>query len=682
MNQKEAKIKIQELTKQIEEHNKLYYDLAKPVISDYEYDLVMKELIKLENKFPEFAQSDSPTQRVGGGITKEFKQVLHKYPMLSLGNTYSENDLRDFDERVKKAIGSDFEYVCELKFDGVAIGLTYKNGLLFQAVTRGDGESGDDVTLNIRTIKSIPLKLKGNNFPEEFEIRGEIIMPRKSFEMLNKEREETGELLFANPRNAAAGSIKMQDSSEVAKRGLDCFLYHMLCDNLPFDSHYENLRAARDWGFKVSDYMVKCKDINCVFNYISSWNEERKKLPFDIDGVVIKVNSYKLQEQLGFTAKSPRWAISYKFKAEEVLTKLLSIDFQVGRTGAITPVANLEPVQLAGTVVKRATLHNADVVKKLDVRIGDMVYVEKGGEIIPKITRIEISKRPLNSVPVKYIETCPECNTPLIRKENESIHYCPNEENCPPQLKGKLEHFICRKAMNIDSLGEGKIEMLYDNGIVKNIADLYDLTYEKLIGLEKVFKATENKKEKKLSFKEKTVENILKGIENSKKVIFERVLYAIGIRYVGENIAKKIASHFKSIDNIAKATFDELIQVEEIGDKIAESVINYFKNENNIKIIERLKNKGIQFEVNGNVSKIKSDKLQGKSFVVSGTFENFSRDEIKNTIEENGGKNVSSVSSKTDYLVSGENTGPEKYKKAKELNIKIISEEEFVEMVK
>ncbi|MDD5571109.1 MAG: NAD-dependent DNA ligase LigA [Bacteroidales bacterium] len=682
MNQKEAKIRIQELTEKIEEHNRLYYNLAKPVISDYEFDMLMKELIELEKEFPEYAQSDSPTHRVGGGITKEFKQVAHKYPMLSLGNTYSEDDLKDFDERVKKAIGNDFEYVCELKFDGVAIGLTYKNGKLFQAVTRGDGESGDDVTVNIRTIKSIPLKLKGDGFPAEFEIRGEIIMPRKSFEKINDEREETGELLFANPRNAAAGSIKMQDSSEVAKRGLDCFLYHMLSENLPFDSHYENLRKAREWGFKVSDYMVKCKDINGVFSYISLWNEKRKDLPFDIDGVVIKVNSYKLQEQLGFTAKSPRWAISYKFKAEEVLTKLISIDFQVGRTGAITPVANLEPVQLAGSVVRRATLHNADVIEKLGVRTGDMVYVEKGGDVIPKITGIEISKRPANSVPVKYIEKCPECNTPLVRKENESNHYCPNEENCPPQIKGKLEHFICRKAMNIESLGEGKIEMLYDNGIVNNFADLYDLTYDKLIGLEKVFKATENKKEKKLSFKEKTVENILKGVENSKKVTFERVLYAIGIRYVGENIAKKLAFYFKNIDNIAKATFDELIEVEEIGDKIAESVINYFRNKNNVKIIERLRNKGIQFEITANASKIKSDKLQGKSFVVSGTFKNFSRDEIKNTIEENGGKNVSSVSSKTDYLVSGENTGPEKYKKAKELNVKIISEEEFSEMLK
>lgn len=677
-----TKARIQELTEQIGEHSRLYYDLSKPIISDYDFDLLMKEIIDLETKFPQFAQPDSPTQRVGGSITKEFQQIVHKFPMLSLGNTYSEDELKDFDERVKKFVGNDFEYVCELKFDGLAISLTYKFGLLTNAVTRGDGEKGDDITQNVKTIRSIPLKLKGNDFPEEFEIRGEIIMPHKSFEKLNKEREQVGETLFANPRNAAAGSVKMQDSSEVAKRGLDCFLYHISGDNLPFDSHYESLRKAKEWGFNISDDTVKCNDINGVFDYISLWNEQRKNLPFDIDGIVLKVNSFKLQEQLGFTSKSPRWAISYKFKAERVLTKVLSIVFQVGRTGAITPVANLEPVHLAGSTVKRATLHNLDIIQKLDIRVGDMVYVEKGGEVIPKIIEVDFSKRTENSIPTTFIENCPECNIPLIRKEGEANHYCPNEDGCPPQIKGKFEHFIARKVMNIDSLGEGKIEMLYDNGLIKDIADLYDLTHDKIIGIEKIFKGLDGTKEKKLSFGERTVENILNGIENSKKIPFEKVLYAIGIRYVGENGTKRLTKHFKNIDNIIKATFEDLLQVEDIGDTVAQSVIEFFKDERNLKIIERLRNAGLQFEVVEKELVFGENKLGGKAFIASGTFKNFSREGIKQAIEVSGGRVVSSVSSKTDFVIAGEKMGPEKYKKATALNIKIISEDEFIEMIK
>ena len=681
MNKEEAKNRILELTSLIQEHNYNYYILSNPIIKDYEFDMLLQELINLEKSYPEFVFNDSPTQRVGGGITKEFKQVVHKYPMLSLGNTYSESDLIDFDERVKKIIGSEFDYVCELKFDGISIGLTYQNGLLVQAVTRGDGEKGDDVTANVKTIKTIPLKLRGADFPEEFEIRGEIIMPHKSFERLNIEREEVGEMPFANPRNAASGSVKMQDSNEVAKRELDCFLYYLLGENLPFSNHYENMRKAKDWGFKISDYMVKCSDLSGVLTYIAFWNNERKNLPFDIDGIVIKVNSHDKQEQLGFTTKSPRWAISYKFKAEEVLTKLLSIDFQVGRTGAITPVANLAPVQLAGTVVKRASLHNFDIIQKLDVRVGDMVFVEKGGEIIPKITCVDLSQRPSDSFPVNAIEFCPECNSVLIKKENEANQYCPNDLGCFPQIKGRLEHFIGRRAMNIDSLGEGKIEILFDNKLLTDVADLYDLTYDKLLGIEKVFDATDDKKEKKISFKDKTVTNILKGLEASKSVPFERVLFAIGIRFVGENVAKKLAIHFVDIDSLRNATIEDLIKVDEIGEKIAESVVNFFRNEKNILIIERLKEKGLHFKMLDNSVVLKSEKLIGKIFVVSGTFINYSRDELKKAIEENGGKNLSSVSSRTSFLIAGENIGPEKLKKATELNIPLVTEDEFFRMI-
>jgi len=681
MTKEEAKKRISELSRVINEHNYNYYVLSKPAISDYDFDMLLAELINLENEFPEFIDSNSPTKRVGGEITKDFNPVKHMYPMLSLGNTYSIDEVMAFDERVKKAIGDVYEYVCELKYDGLSIGLTYVNGKLKHAVTRGDGDQGDDVTTNVKTIKSIPLQLHGSDYPEEFEIRGEIIMPHKSFERLNKEREEIGDEPFANPRNAASGSLKMQDSREVAKRGLDCYLYFLLGENLPFTSHYENMRKAKEWGFRISEYMVKCHNLEGVQEYIKTWEAEKDNLDFDIDGAVIKVNSLIQQEMLGYTAKSPRWAIAYKFKAERVSTKLLSVDFQVGRTGAVTPVANLQPVQLAGTVVKRATLHNADQIERLDLHNGDYVFVEKGGEIIPKIIRVDESKRDTTAVQkIQYISNCPECGTLLVRKEGEAIHYCSNETGCPPQIKGKLEHFISRKAMNIDSLGEGKIEILFDKGLVRNASDLYDLSAEKLLGIEKEH-ILEDGKKRIVRFKEKTVENILKGIAESKNVPFERVLFSIGIRYVGETVAKKIALHFGNIDALKNATIEELLNTEEVGKKIAESIIMFFQNENNISFIQKLKNKGLQFEIDKNSATFISEKLDGKSFVVSGVFTKFSRDQVKKMIEENGGKNVSSISSKTDFVLAGENMGPEKLKKAKTLNIPIISEDDFLKML-
>ncbi|MEI7726471.1 MAG: NAD-dependent DNA ligase LigA, partial [Bacteroidota bacterium] len=550
MDKMQAKERIAALSDEIRKHNHSYYVLSSPAISDYDFDMLLQELIRLEKEFPECVEPESPTQHVGGGITKEFRQVEHKYPMLSLGNTYSEDEISDFEERIHKLIGEEVEYVCELKFDGVAIGLTYRHGRLIQAVTRGDGIRGDDVTTNVKTIRSIPLKLHGTGFPEEFEIRGEIILPHASFERMNEQRLEDGEEPFANPRNAASGSLKMQDSAEVAKRGLDGFCYYLPGNDLPFKTHYECLLAARSWGFKISEYAVKCKTSEEIFDYLNTWDKARHELPFDIDGIVIKVNDLKQQEMLGYTAKSPRWAISYKFKAERVVTKLLSVAFQVGRTGAVTPVANLQPVQLAGTVVKRASLHNADIINTLDVRIGDMVFVEKGGEIIPKIIGVDMEQRIAGSPPIEFISNCPECDTALIRTEGESAWYCPNENGCPPQIKGKLEHFISRKAMNIDSLGEGKIEMLFDNGLVHHCADLYDLTYDSMIGLEKTYESTEDKKERKISFREKTVTNILNGIEASKQVSFDRVLYALGIRFVGETVAKKLTAHFISLEKL------------------------------------------------------------------------------------------------------------------------------------
>ncbi len=679
MNRDEATLRIRLLTDDINHHNYLYYVMAQPEITDYDFDMLLEELNRLEKDFPDLALPDSPTQRVGGQVTREFRSVVHTYPMLSLGNTYSESELSDFDGRIRKTIDEQFEYICELKFDGVSISLTYQDGLLVQAVTRGDGVQGDDVTANVRTIRSIPLKLRGSGYPSQFEVRGEIIMPRKGFDAFNEERIEIGEAPFANPRNATAGSLKMQDSAEVAKRPLDNFVYSLLGENLSLRSHLESLKALNSWGFKTSEHTRLCSSLDDVVAFINETGLIRSNLPYDIDGIVIKVNLVAQQQLLGFTAKSPRWAISYKFKAEQVVTKLLSIDYQVGRTGAVTPVANLRPVQLAGTVVKRASLHNADIIEKLDVRPGDQVFVEKGGEIIPKIIGVDYSKRDLFSEPVAFITNCPECDTRLERIEGEAVWYCPNEDNCPPQIKGKLEHFISRKAMNIDSLGEGKVEMLFDNGLVKNVADLYDLTYEMLFGLEKVIGGVEGKKGKKLSFKEKTAENILQGIERSKSVPFERVLYAIGIRYVGETVAKKLARHYKNMDSLSNAGLEELITVEEIGDKIAGSIVAYFSEPKHLEMIARLKEAGVMMEQPETANL--SDKLSGRVFVVSGVFSRFSRDQIKLLIEVHGGKNAGSVSKNTDYLLAGEKMGPEKRKKAEQLSVAIITEEEFIGMI-
>jgi len=681
MTTDEAKKNIETLVSELNEHNYRYYTLSAPTISDFDFDIMLKELEKLEKEFPDFATEDSPTKRVGGEITKEFGQVVHQYPMMSLGNTYSQQELADFDVRVKKVIEEDIEYVCELKYDGVAVGLRYKNGKLAQAVTRGDGIQGDDVTTNIKTIRSIPLALRGKDYPENFEIRGEVMLPHKSFAMMNKVRAENEETLYANPRNAASGSLKMQDSAEVAKRKLDCFLYAIMGDNLPYKNHYDNISEARKWGFKIPNYIVKCKTIDEIFEFINNWDKERVNLPFDIDGVVIKVNLYSQQEELGYTAKSPRWAISYKFKAERVSTKLISIAYQVGRTGAVTPVANLQPVLLAGTTVKRASLHNADIISKLDVRIGDVVYVEKGGEIIPKIISVDLVQRPSGTMKVEFTRNCPECNTELIRQEGEAAHYCPNENGCPPQIKGKLEHFISRKAMDIDSLGEGKIELLFEKNLVHDVADLYELKYNDLLGLEKIYPTVEGKREKKISFKEKTVENILKGILKSKGVPFQRVLFALGIRYVGETVAKKLAFHFGNINTLMEADFESLLAVNEIGDRIAESVISWFSKDSNLAIIGRLKEHDLRFEGEAKQEAF-VQKLGAASFVVSGVFHHHSRDEIKQLIEENGGKNVGSISGKTDYVLAGENMGPAKKEKAEKLGVKIITEGEFLDMIR
>ncbi len=680
MDKNEARARIDELTTQLNEHNYKYYVLSRPVISDYEFDMLMKELEDLEEQYPEFADPDSPTKRVGGDITRDFVQVRHQYPMLSLSNTYSEQELRDFDTRVRKAIGDDFEYVCELKYDGVSISLTYEDGKLVRAVTRGDGVQGDDVTTNVKTIRSIPLRLQGKDYPTSFVIRGEIFMTRDGFIRLNKSRVENGDDPFANPRNSASGSLKMQDSAEVAKRPLDCFLYFILGDNLPYDNHYDNLKACKKWGFKVPDYMAKCDTIDAVFKLINEWEKGRDELPFEIDGVVIKLNKYEHWDELGVTAKSPRWAIAYKYKAEQAVTRLNSIDYQVGRTGAITPVANLEPVLLAGTTVKRASLHNADIIKALDVRIGDRVFVEKGGEIIPKITAVDLSQRPEGAEPVEFISHCPECGTELVRKEGEAQHYCPNEESCPPQIKGRILHFISRNAMDIDTIGEGRLEMMIEADLVHNAADLYDLTYDQLYGLEKVIEGSGDKKDKKISFQDKTVNNILNGIEASKQVPFDKVLYGLGIRYVGQTVARKLAHHYHSMDNLKKVSFEELILVDEVGEKIAESVVNYFQNDKNINLINRLKNSGVQMELKEKLQ-VKSDKLSGKTIVASGKLQNYSREEIKEEILKHGGKPASSVSKNTDFLLAGENIGPNKLTKARELGIPIISEEDFLKMI-
>lgn len=682
-NKEEIKLRIAELSEIIESHNYNYYVLAQPTISDYDFDMLLKELIVLEQQYPDLILSTSPTQRVGGDITKEFQTVRHRYPMLSLSNSYNIEEVKDFINRIKKTIDDDVEFVCELKFDGISISLTYENGAFVKAVTRGDGTQGDDVTTNVKTIRSIPLRLKGN-YPDFFEMRGEIIMPHSSFNSINIEREDLGLQPFANPRNAAAGTIKLQDSKEVAKRKLDQYCYFMMMDDdkMIFKNHYESLMAAREWGFNVSNCMTLCKNVDDIEAFIEYWNEERKKLPFDIDGIVIKVNDFKQREILGFTAKSPRWAIAYKFKAEEAHTQLLSVDFQVGRHGTITPVANLEPVQLAGTIVKRATLHNADFIDQLDLHYDDIVSVEKGGEIIPKITGVDLSQRKDDSKKVTFIEYCPECKTQLIKAEGETAWYCPNALGCPPQIKGRIEHFISRKAMNIESLGEGKVEVLFDNNLIKDYSDLYELTYDKIFGLEKIIIVDEeNNISRKVSFKEKTANNIIDAIEKSKNVPFARVLFALGIKYVGETTAKLIAKAMGNIDNIISASVEELTDIEEVGSKIAISIKDFFSDERNISIINKLKESGLQFEQEKQSEESDSQILSGKSIVVSGVFTSMSRDEIKQLIENHGGKNVSSISSKTSFVVAGDKMGPEKRKKAESLGIEIKSEAEFLEMI-
>lgn len=658
---------IQALRDELNAHNYNYYVLDHPTISDFDFDQKLKQLEKLETENPEFFDEHSPTQRVGGMVTKNFKTVVHESRMYSLDNSYSKEDVQDWEARIQRALGNvNVEYTCELKYDGASMNLTYENGKLKQAVTRGDGFQGDEVTTNIKTIRSIPLQLKGD-FPAKFDIRGEIILPLAGFEKMNQELIEIGETPYSNPRNTASGSLKLQDSSEVAKRPLDCLLYSIVGNNLPFRTHFEGLEHARQWGFKVPPASTLAKNLNEVFAFIDYWDTNRHNLPYETDGVVIKVNSLHQQEELGYTAKSPRWAIAYKFKSEQVFTILNSISYQVGRTGAITPVANLQPVQLAGTVVKRASLHNADQIEKLDIRIGDTVFVEKGGEIIPKIIAVDLSKRPSNSVPTQYLTHCPECQTELVRNVGEAQHYCPNFYGCPPQIIGRIQHYISRKAMDIEGLGGETVALLYNNGLVKDYADLYELKIDDILPLERMA--------------QKSAENLVGGIEKSKAVAFERVLYAIGIRYVGETVAKKLAKHYKNIDNLQRAGLMDLVLVDEIGERIAKSVIEFFENQENRLIIERLKNQGVQLEIVETVNPDATDKLVGKTFVVSGVFEKFSRDELKKAIEDNGGKVGGSISAKTDYVVAGENMGPAKLEKASQLKIAIISEDDFIQLL-
>lgn len=659
--------RIDRLREELHQHNYNYYVLNAPVISDREFDMLMKELQDLEGKHPEHFDENSPSMRVGSDINKDFTQVQHKYPMLSLGNTYSEADVKDFYERVRKALNEPFEICCEMKFDGTSISLTYEDGKLVRAVTRGDGVQGDDVTDNVKTIRTIPLVLKGDSYPKEFEIRGEILMPWSVFEELNREREAREEPLFANPRNAASGTLKLQNSAAVAARHLDAYLYYLLGDNLPCDGHYENLQEAARWGFKVSDITRKVQTLEEVFEFINYWDVERKNLPVATDGIVLKVNSLRQQRNLGYTAKSPRWAIAYKFQAEQALTRLHTVSYQVGRTGAITPVANLDPVQLSGTIVKRASLHNADIIQSLDLHINDMVYVEKGGEIIPKITGVDITQRQPDSQKVTFITHCPECGSPLVRYEDEAAHYCTNETACPPQIKGKIEHFISRRAMNIEGLGPETVDQFYQHGLIHNAADLYELTEDQLIGLERMGK--------------KSAQNIIQGIEQSKQVPFERVLFALGIRFVGETVAKKLAKAMHSIDKLAAATLDELIQLDEIGGKIAQSILNYFANEANRDLIEHLRRAGVQLALTEETLSAQTDKLKGMSIVISGVFAKHSRDEYKQMIEQNGGKNVGSISSKTSFILAGENMGPSKLEKAQKLGVRIIDENEFLQML-
>ncbi len=659
--------RIDQLRNELHAHNYNYYVLNAPVISDQEFDRLMRELQDLEAKHPECFDANSPTMRVGSDLNKNFTQVEHKYPMLSLGNTYSESEVADFYERVRKSLNEDFEICCEMKFDGTSISLTYEDGKLVRAVTRGDGVKGDDVTDNVKTIRSIPLVLHGEGYPKNFEIRGEILMPWTVFEDLNRERELREEPLFANPRNAASGTLKSQNSAVVASRKLDAYLYYLLGDNLPHDGHYENLQEAEKWGFKISHITRKVRTLDEIFEFINYWDVERKNLPVATDGIVLKVNSLRQQRNLGYTAKSPRWAIAYKFQAEQALTKLLKVTYQVGRTGAVTPVANLEPVQLSGTIVKRASLHNADIIASLDLHIGDMVYVEKGGEIIPKITGVDVASRPQNSEKVTFITHCPECGSKLIRYEDEAAHYCTNETACPPQIKGKIEHFISRRAMNIEGLGPETVDQFYQEGMIHNVADLYTLKAEDICKLERMG--------------EKSAENIIQGIEASKQVPYERVLFALGIRFVGETVAKKVAKAFRSIDALATATLDELIHVDEIGEKIAQSILLYFSNEQNRMLVERLRQAGLKLEADEEDLSGHTDRLQGKSIVISGVFALHSRDEYKDLIEKHGGKNVGSISKKTSFILAGDNMGPSKLEKAQKLGIPIVDENEFLSMI-
>ncbi|EJX01579.1 NAD-dependent DNA ligase LigA [gut metagenome] len=659
--------RIDQLRAELHRHNYNYYVLNAPVISDQHFDQLMRELQDLEAKHPEYSDENSPTMRVGSDINKNFTQVAHKYPMLSLANTYSEAEVTEFYDRIKKALNEDFEICCEMKYDGTSISLTYEDGKLVRAVTRGDGVKGDDVTDNVKTIRSIPLVLHGSDYPKNFEIRGEILMPWTVFESLNQEREANEEPLFANPRNAASGTLKLQNSSIVASRKLDSYLYYLLGEDLPYDGHYENLKAVEQWGFKVSDIMRKCSNLQEVFDFIQYWDIERKNLPVATDGIVLKVNSLRQQRHLGFTAKSPRWAIAYKFQAEQALTRLNQVTYQVGRTGAVTPVANLDPVQLSGTVVKRASLHNADIIEGLDLHIGDQVYVEKGGEIIPKIVGVDKASRFLVGDKVKFITHCPECGSPLIRYEGEAAYYCPNDTQCPPQLKGKIEHFISRRAMNIDGLGPETVDLFFQKGLVHDIADLYSLQASDLVPLERIG--------------EKSADNIIKGIAKSRTVPFERVLFALGIRFVGETVAKKVAKAFNSIDELANATLDDLMHVDEIGEKIAQSIRSYFSNPQNRELIDRLRIAGIQLKADEVDTTDHTDKLAGQSIVISGVFTLHSRDEYKALIEKHGGKNVGSISSKTSFILAGDSMGPSKLEKAQKLGIPILDEKAFLQLI-
>lgn len=668
MDRNSAQTAIRELSEKINFYNQKYYQEDVSEVSDFEFDQLLEKLIELETAYPELREPDSPTQRIGGTITKQFPTVYHQYPMLSLGNTYSREELIDFDNRIKKALGEEpYEYICELKFDGVALSLTYENGLLVRGVTRGDGVRGDDITNNVKTIRSIPIKLKGDNIPPLFEARGEGFMPIKVFNQINREREEAEETLLANPRNTASGTLKMQDSSIVARRRLDCFLYSLIGEGTGLNTHEEAIQMLERLGFNVSPTYKKCASLNEVFLYIDEWEKKRLTLPLDTDGIVLKINSYSQQARLGYTAKSPRWAIAYKFKAESAATSLKKIVYQVGRTGAITPVANLAPVLLAGTVVKRASLHNANEIARLDLRVGDTVFVEKGGEIIPKITGVDLTKRLPHSAPVDYITHCPECGTALVRSEGEAIHYCPNYKGCPPQIKGRIAHFIQRRAMDINSIGERTIALLFDKGLLKDFSDLYALKYEDICNLE--------------GFRDLSTKNLLKGIEASKQAPFENVLFGLGIRFVGKTVAEKLSAHFQHIDRLAKATFDELIAVPEIGERIAQSVITFFEDEENIALIERLKLAELNFESKKAVLSPESSALENKSFVISGVFEKFEREELKALIQKHGGRVLSSISGKLDYLLAGDKMGPAKLEKAKSLNIAIISENEFLDMI-